>query len=419
MNYMIRKVSLKTALTAAMILIAVSSGCVNNTAPNAVDDAGATPENVSRFIAANNQFAFDLYSKFKGDKGNIFFSPYSISTALAMTYEGAKGKTAEEMQSVLHIPEDPDIRRPAFASAYNEINKKDKKYELSAANALWAQQDYKFLDEYTGNVEKYYGGKVTNPDFAKETEKSRTTINKWVENKTNNKIKDLIPQGVLSEMTRLVLTNAIYFKGTWIKQFDKKDTKEEDFKTTSGNTVKARMMRLAGDGAKFNYAEKDNLQILEMPYAGEELSMIVLLPKDDALGALEESLKPGKLSELKNALREQRVDVYIPKFKFETKYSMAETLADMGMPAAFSGNADFSGMDGTKSLYIAAVIHQAFVEVNEEGTEATAATGVVMDLESVAPAIPIFRADHPFIFIIQQKETGNILFMGRVDDPTK
>jgi len=372
-------------------------------------------------VNANNQLAFELYSQFNEESkdSNIFFSPYSISIALTMTYEGAKGQTAEEMQSVLHIPEDANVRRPNFARIFNEINKKEKKYKLSTANALWAQKDYSFLKEYTNNVEKYYGGKLTNLDFTRESEKSRQIINKWVEDQTNNKIKDLIPQGVLNAYTRLVLTNAIYFKGTWVKQFDEKDTKEEDFRIDSSNTVKVPMMRLIGDGVKFNYVETDEIQILEMPYHGEDLSMLIILPKGNNFANIEKSITLEKLSEWKNMLNEQRVDIFIPRFKFKTKYFMAKALSDMGMPTAFGSTADFSGMDGTRDLFIQNVIHQAFVEVNEEGTEAAAATGVVMGITSVGPRIPIFRADHPFIFIIQERETGNILFLGRVSDPSK
>ncbi|MCK4555225.1 MAG: serpin family protein [Candidatus Aenigmarchaeota archaeon] len=414
------KILTNLALIAAIFLVVIASGCTNTEAPVVVDSS-ATPEDVNSVVNANNQFAFDLYSEFKDEEDNVFFSPYSISTALAMTYEGAKGETAKEMQTVLHIPEDSTIRMPAFARIYNEINKGDKKYKLSTANALWAQKDYGFLNEYTNNVEQYYGGKVTNLDFVGDTENSRQTINKWVEDQTNDKIKDLIPQGVLNALTRLVLTNAIYFKGTWAMQFDEKNTVDEEFTTSSGQTSKVPMMSLTGDDAKFNYAETNEAQILEMSYDGDELSMLILLPKENNLGAFEEALNSEKISEFKSMFKEQRVDVYIPKFKFETKYFMVETLKNMGMPTAFTGAADFSGMDGTKSLYIAEVIHQAFVEVNEEGTEAAAATAVLMERSSSfnKPKIPIFRADHPFIFIIQQKSTGNILFLGRVSDPSK
>jgi len=335
-----------------------------------------------------------------------------------MTYEGARGKTAEEMRSVLHIPEDPDARRPNFASIYNDINKKDKPYKLSTANALWAQKDYRFLEEYTQCVEKYFGGKVTNLDFAGASEQSRQTINKWVEDQTNNKIKDLIPPGLLNAYTRLVLTNAIYFKGTWVKQFDEKDTREEDFTTSSGKTTKVPMMRLTGQDVRFKYAKIDEMQVLEMPYSGDELSMLIILPKAEDLAGVEESLSLEVLADWQDMLYEQRVDIFIPKFKFETKYFIAEDLKEMGMPTAFGSTADFSGMDGTKALFIQNVVHQAFVEVNEEGTEAAAATGVVMGITSARPITPVFRADHPFIFMIINNSTGNILFMGRVSDPS-
>ncbi len=391
----------------------------NITTPKHIPSPAPAPETINNVVNANNQFAFELYSKFSKEKeGNIFFSPYSISTALAMTYEGARGKTAEEMQSVLHFPEDNTTRRTAFSKIINQINKENKDYELNTANALWAQKNYKFLDEYFNTIEQYYGGKVTNLDFVDELkrEKSRVTINSWVENQTNNKIKNLIPKGVLNEMTRLVLTNAIYFKGNWAEQFDKKNTREAEFKVNSEKLVKVQMMSLTDE---FNYTETENLQILELPYEGDELSMLILLPKDDDLKTLEKSLNVEKLNELKNNLREQEVNVFIPRFKFETKYFMKETLSEMGMPTAFTWpGADFSGMDDTKDLFISSVIHQAFVEVNEEGTEAAAATAVVMECGGI-PMPTAFRADHPFIFIIQDKETGSILFLGKVVDPTQ
>lgn len=393
-------------------------GCsLGVTIVTALDDSQATPDGIASVVDANNQFALELYSELKDERGNIFYSPYSISTALAMTYEGAQGQTATEMQSVLHFPKDDIMRRSALARIQNIINKKDKEYKLSTANALWAQEDYQFLEDYTNTVEQYYSGKVTNLNFKTETEKSRQIINSWVEAQTNNKIKDLIPQGKLNPMTKLVLTNAIYFKGDWVKEFDKKKTREQDFRVTPSNIVKVPMMSLTGKEAEFNYAETDTLQILEMPYKGEELSMLILLPKED-LSSLEEEISADKLAEWKAMLREQQVNVYMPKFKFETKYFMSETLKKMGMPTAFSDNADFSGMDSTKNLFIKFVIHQAFVEVNEEGTEAAAATAVGMEVTSAMPS-NFFRADHPFIFIIQEKSTGNILLLGRVMNPTK
>jgi len=380
---------------------------------------------IKNVVDANNQFALDYYSKLKSkDSGNIFFSPFSISSAFVMTYEGAKSETAEEMRSVFYFPEDSNLRRTEYASIFDELNKGDKKYKLSSANALWAQQDYQFSKDYFDNVEKYYSGKATNLDFKKDPEGSRITINSWVENQTNEKIKDLIPSGLINTMTKLVLTNAIYFKGEWVKQFNKNDTKEEKFRTSNGGAVKAQMMQRTNDEAIFNYAENSNLQILEMPYSGNELSILLLLPKNDNLTKLESILSTKNISDWKKNLEEQRVKIYIPKFKFETKYFMADDLKEMGMPLAFSDSTDFSGMtaSGKKDLKIDEAIHQAFVEVNEEGTEAAAATAVIMVPLGAAgpqkePKIPIFRADHPFIFLIQQKSTGNILFMGRVVNP--
>ncbi len=338
-----------------------------------------------------------------------------------MTYEGARGKTADEIQSVFHFPKEDSLRRESFLKINDVINKKDKKYTLHIANALWAQKDYKFLDGYFSLVEKYYSGKVTNLNFIKGNEESRLTINSWVEKQTNDKIKNLIPLGALDIMTRLVLTNAIYFKGFWLKQFEKKNTRDEDFRISPGNPIKIPMMHLSGKEAKFNYGETDNLQILELPYEGEDLSMLIILPKVDDLEATEESLRVKKLSEWKKLLKREEVEVALPKFKFEKACSMKDTLEEMGMPTAFiGGKADFSGITGNKDLNIDKVIHKAFVEVNEEGTEAAAATAVMMTMGFLpgTSSIKIFKADHPFIFIIQEKETGNILFIGRVSNPT-
>ena len=383
------------------------------------NDKGATPAGINSVISANDQFALDLYSQLKNSEGNIFFSPYSISTALAMTYEGARGKTADEMQAVFHFPTDGNLRKSSFAAIHNQLNKPDAKYKLNIANALWAQNDYKFLNDYLTTLQQYYAGKATNVDFKNSTEEARQTINKWVESKTNNKIKDLFPQGSLNNMTRLVLTNAIYFKGTWIKQFEKSQTKDEDFRVSSTDTIKVPMMRRTDKNAKFNYAETDNLQILEMPYEGDKLSMMILLPKNDSLSSLESSLTLEKINDWRSKLKEQRVDVFMPKFTFDTKYFMNDTLAKMGMPTAFTNAADLSGMDGTQNLLIQKVIHQAFVDVNEEGTEAAAGSGVSVGLKSIAPQTTIFRADHPFVFVIQDKDNGNILFLGRVVNPKK
>ena len=369
-------------------------------------------------IEANNRFAINLYSQYKSEEGNIFFSPFSISTAMAMVYEGAEGKTAKEIKSVFGFPKYDNSRRNQYSDLLSEINKKDKEYALKTANALWAQQDFQFLDEYLTTVEEYYGGKTTNLDFINESDSSRLIINNWVEDKTNNKIKDLFPEGSIHSLTRLVLANAIYFKAKWLIQFDADKTSDEYFRVNPDEHIEVPMMQPTSQKSTFNYTQNKDLQILEIPYAGEDLSMLILLPLDDDIEALENSFTIEKLTEWKKSLRKHRVNIYIPKFKFETKYFLSETLSNLGMPTAFTNSADFSGMTGTKDLKIDKVIHQAFIEVNEEGTEAAAATGVTMTMRSKKPPTPIFKADHPFIFIIQQNETGNILFMGRVNNPT-
>lgn len=361
-------------------------------------------------VVANNQFAFNLYSELKDEEGNIFFSPYSISNALAVAYEGAEGKTADEIQSVFHFPMDPEVRRQAFASINNNLNANHPGYTLSSANALWVQNDYPILENYTRVVLNYYGGHATNLDFIKKTTESRQIINSWVEEQTNGKIVNLIQS--LSTQTRMVITNAIYFKGTWLKKFDPEQNVEKNFWKTPSIANKAQMMRLSDE---FNYAETSDLQVLELPYDGKKLSMLILLPSKD-LDELEESISAEKLEELRGLLQEQKVNVILPKFRFEKRYQLVDQLSQLGMSTAFSMDADFSGIDGTEKLAIAQVVHQAFVEVNEEGTEAAAATGVTMAITS-APIIPTFNADRPFIFIIQDKENGNILFLGRISDP--
>lgn len=400
--------------------------------PPKADDSQSTPQGIQEVVSANNKFAFDLYSELdKSTEGNIFFSPYSISAALAMTYEGAQGQTANEMKSTLHLPEST-ILRANFAAIYNGINARNSLYELSTGNALWVQQDYPFLQDYTGRVEKYYGGKAANVDFVKDTEKSRQTINAFIEQQTNDKIKDLISPGMLNSATRLVLTNAIYFKGTWEWEFDKSNTLELDFKVTPTQTVKTQMMHMKPKKVNFNYANLENLQILELPYKGDKLSMVILLPKQgdtydfdtDTMITYKYTvqdieLSSEKLNEYKAQMKETKLEaVDIPKFEFDSKYNLNKNLEALGMSSAFNPDlADFSGMTGNKDLYIGFVVHQAYVKVDEKGTEAAAATAVGMTLSAMVG--DEFRADHPFIFIIQEKDSGNILFMGKVTDPTK
>ena len=398
-----------------ILIFVFSKGLVpGNVIAAELDDSQSTSEGVGQVVDGNNEFAFDLYNEWKNGDGNVFFSPYSISTALAMTYEGAKGETSNQMRDVLNYPEDDLTRQSNFARIQNILNKQDKEYKLHTANALWLQKDYSFLDSYLDVTQDYYYAEQNELDFMNKNSEAVDTINGWVEDKTEDKIKDIISE--LSPDTRLVLTNAIYFKGDWLKEFDKDDTLGKPFITDSGVTS-VDMMYQKED---FNYAETDELQILEMDYKGEELSMMVLLPKENySLSDVE--INNGNVESWSSSLVEEEVHVYFPKFEFDTKYGMVNTLNRMGMVDAFIPNqADFSGMEGSRELYIGNVIHQAYVKVDEKGTEAAAATVVGM----VGSSMPsenqiIFNADHEFVFLIKEKSTGQILFLGKVVNPNE
>ena len=397
----------------------------------AANRSPASPQSEQNVVDANNRFAIDLYTKLAKDQNfagsSLFFSPFSISSALALTYEGARGSTADEIHSVFHFPEDDNVLRDGFADINAGINSGDSRYVLRTANAFWAEKTYAFLPGYVSTAETYYDAPVINLDFITHPEDSRVTINEWVEDRTEQKIQGLLPPGSIDTLTRLVITNAVYFKGTWVKQFDAGETHESDFMITPGvipmaTTTRVQMMQRTDPDAVFGYTETDQFQALRMPYAhesGKQLSMLVLLPKGTTLAAVEDSLDTRDLSALRDSLSTGRVDVYFPKFRLETTYYLSGTLADMGMPTAFTDAADFSGMDGSTDLSISDVVHKAFVDVNEEGTEAAAATGVIIGATGFLPAepVPVFRADHPFLFLIMDDETGNILFMGRVVNP--
>lgn len=383
-------------------------------------------------IKGNNEFAFDLYAKLRSTEGNLFFSPYSISTALALTYSGARGLTESQMAGVLHFPIItksgtklsstliPD--RQQFASVFGKIikdlNNRGEKggYQLSVANALWGQKGYEFLEEFLELIKTNYDGQLNEVDFIKATESARQTINKWVEKKTNNKIQNLIQKGVLDSMTRLVLTNAIYFKGNWARQFKEDKTKDAPFTLADGEKIEAAMMNQT---AEFGYMETDSFQGLELPYVDDELSMIILLPKkNDGLDEFEKTLTVENLSKWLNKLYKREVVVSVPKFKMTSQFSLASVLKSMGLTDAFSSNANFSGINGKRDLFISAVIHKAYVDVNEEGTEAAAATAVTIRLTSIGPSrTPVFKADHPFLFLIRDNHTNSILFIGRVMNP--
>jgi serpin B len=377
---------------------------------------------VGTLVNANNQFAFDLYHRMSGADGNLFLSPYSISTALAMTSAGARGATLEEMQKVFHFPAQGELH-PAVAALRHEINGAagERKYQLSTANALWGAKDFTFRPEFLKLVKDDYGAELTNLDFAGDSEGARLTINGWVEKETHDKIKELIARGLLGRDTALVLTNAIYFKGMWEQSFQKELTRDEPFRTAGGEKPSVPLMHQT---ARFGYAETDDFQALQMPYDGKELALLVLLPKTDDLGALEKQLSAGLVSGIVGKLAHDKVLVYLPRFKTSAGLELSDTLKAMGMPLAFSGEADFSGMTVSRreSLMISNVIHKAFVDVNEEGTEAAAATAVLMTRAAAIfrpKPVPVFRADHPFVYLIRDVRNGSVLFLGRLADPTR
>jgi len=378
----------------------------------------------SAVVEGNNAFAVALYGQLRSQDGNLFFSPESISTALAMTYAGARGQTATEMAKTLHFTLPPDRLHPAMGALLNDLNAEHTGYQLRVADALWAQQDYRFLDSFLQLTKDDYGAGFHPVDFKLGADAARHTINQWVEEKTENKIKDLLAPGVLNARTRMVLTNAIYFKGNWETQFDKTQTMDEDFHLSAAQSVKARLMHREG---RFNYFNGGTFQALEIPYKSQELSMIVLLPNDvGGLPALEESLTAANAKDWLHRLGPvPKVIVSLPSFKMTQQFGLKDKLGAMGMVQAFQEHsANFSGMsDDPRGLFISAVIHKAFIDVNEEGTEAAAATAVTMRHAMARMPVQVqpvvFRADHPFLFLIRDDRSGGILFLGRVTDPTK
>jgi serpin B len=403
-----------------IVCVMAAIGCLGQEQKtNEKSDTKSAPSKIEgTIVQGNNQFALDLYAKLQERKGNLFFSPYSISTALALTYAGAKGQTQSQMASVLHFPLQAQFHS-AFGKIIKDLNARGEngRYELTIANALWGQKGYEFLKEFLGLIKANYDGQLNEVDFVSATEAARKTINAWVEQKTKDKIKELIKPGVLDAMTRLVLTNAIYFKGNWASQFKEAQTENAPFTLLSGDTVEVPLMNQTG---QFPYMETENFQALELPYVDNELSMIIFLPKEpNGLKKFEQELTADNVSQWLSSLHKREVIVFIPKLKMTSEFSLASVLQSMGMMDAFMPNsADFSGMTGRKDLCISAVIHKAYVDINEEGTEAAAATAVTMRLTAVGPGqTPVFRADHPFVFLIRDNQTGSILFIGRVMNP--
>ncbi|MFH0801773.1 MAG: serpin family protein [bacterium] len=369
---------------------------------------------VRTLAEGNNRFALSLYLRLRSRQENLFFSPMSLTTALGMVYAGSRGRTAQEMARVLYFPNDRKILSRSMRDLTQVLKKKSEGVELTIANALWGQKGYNFLKSYWDVLQTSYSAGLFEADFQKDTEGARQAINEWTEQNTENRIKELLKPGILKPATQLVLTNAIYFNGKWKTPFRMEETKEDAFFLLSGTKVAVPLMFREG---LLPYGEEKNCQIIELPYGENDFSMLLFLPQKQAgLPELEKSLTQEKL---KPALSKKKVRVFLPKFVMESEFSLAETLQAMGMKIAFSPAADFTGMSPRRDLRISAVIHKAFVDVGEEGTEASAATAVVMTKMAlpVREPVKVFRADHPFLFLIRHNASGSTLFMGRMMNP--
>lgn len=382
-------------------------------------DRAAAEEEAVQSVPGGTEFALDLYRKIAAEHEgeNIFISSFSLRSALAMTWEGARGRTAEEMAEALRLP---DIDRPqvhaGFGSMTRALNAKDKPYEFNVANALWLEQTWPFDEQYLKQITSAYDAGPNQTDFMHQSEAARTAINKWVEDQTNEKIKDLMPEGTITEDTRLVLANAVYFKGQWKEKFDPDKTRDGDFTLIDGTVVQVPMMTRINKKVRFGAG--DGFAIIELPYVGDVLAMAFLLPmRGDDMAGIELKLTPGRINAAVESLHEQRMNFFqMPKFRISTdSYRLNDALKSMGITIAFErGRADFTGLSPLGSqLYISDVMHKGFVDVNEEGTEAAAATGAAVAAASESSWI----IDRPFLFLIRHRPTGEILFLGRVLDP--
>ena len=389
------------------------------------------PADLDELVRGNNAFAFDLYRALSSREGNLFYSPFSVSQALARVSAGARGETLRQMEVTLHHRLPQSGLHPAFnaldrtlasrgqepGGAPNSGGEAGQYFRLNIANAIWGQEGYHFLPDFLDVLAEYYGAGMIPTDFAGAPDESRVRINDWVAQETEGKIKDLLPPGVIDRSTRLVLTNAIYFNASWHWPFNPRNTRIRPFHLAGGGTVKVRMMTETTKEL-YGYARGDGYQAVDVPYSWGEMSMTILLPDEGTLEAFEDSLDSEILDRIIDGITTDWVTLTMPLFEFESDFSLDKTLAEMGMPDAFDDRAaDFSGMTGSRDLWISEIVHKAFVSVDEKGTEAAAATGVVM-LESGPGKEPIaVTVDRPFIFLVRDTVTGTILFLGRVSNP--
>ncbi len=370
----------------------------------------------------NTDFAFDLYRQLKDADGNLFYSPYSISAVMAMVYAGANGATETEIKNALSFDLAEMYLHPSFHWLQEELASRsepsknlepDEMFKLHVVNDVWGQEDYEYVRDYLHTLEDNYGAGLRELDYINEPEKARLTINDYIAEQTEDRINDLIPAGAIDPMTRLVLTNAIYFNAAWFWDFWEDNTKPADFTLLDGSTVTVDMMRQTNS---FGYKEGDGYQAIEMLYRGSQTSMVVLLPAEGAFEEFEDKLDTALLNDIIAGLERQKVELSFPKYEFESEFNLNEALAELGMPLAFTGQADFSGITEVEPLWLSEVVHKSFVSVDEKGTEAAAATAAIMEC-SAAMDPPVMTVDRPFIFLIRDIPTGTVLFLGRVMEP--
>ena len=385
---------------------------------------------LDELVRGNNAFAFDLYRTLSDGEGNLFFSPFSISQALAMTSAGARGETLRQMEATLHHRVVQSSLHPAFnaldrilasrgqepGGTPNDAGEDSQYFRLNIANAVWGQDGYHFLPDFLDLLAEHYGAGMMVVDFVGAPGESRVRINDWVAEETEGKVKDLLAPGVINRSTRLVLTSAIYFNASWLWQFNPRDTEVRPFHLAGGGTVTVPMMTETTKEF-YGYARGDGYQAVDVPYSWGELSMTILLPDQGELEEFEGSLDSEMLNRIVDDIEIDYITLTMPLFEFESEFSLGDTLAGMGMPDAFDGGADFSGMTGSRDLWISGVVHKAFVSVDEEGTEAAAATGVAMAMSGPSKEPIEVTVDRPFIFLIRDTGTGTVLFLGRVTNP--
>jgi serpin B len=374
----------------------------------------AHPAELKELAYRNSVFALNLYQELCGVEGNLFYSPYSISLALGMTYAGAQGETERQMAETLQFALPQERLHAVFNALDTALAQQNgEDFRLNVANSLWGQQNYQFMTDFLDTLAANYGAGLRLLDFMQEPEPSRQTINDWVSEQTEDRIKDLIPEGAITPATRLVLANAIYFDAKWQQPFDADLTRDGAFYTLDGKEVTAPMMNMSKPPT-LSYTQGQGYQAVELPYKGGQASMLLIVPDQGQFESFEAELDAEQVRSIVGALEPQEVELTMPKFSFEANASLAPTLANMGMPDAFGDAADFSGMTGDRSLFISDVFHKAFVAVDEAGTEAAAATAVVMAEMALPISNIVLTVDRPFVFMIRDTESGALLFVGRV-----